>query len=121
MKKTSKTLIVATVLATLYSVYLFTHFFGGVSESDGIEQAGAALATAMVMPHMSMMFIGAVFGWLGIFLKASWSALVAAILYSVGTVLFMLYAMFGVPILILGFVGYAKQKNEIVEFLGLVA
>ena len=55
--------------------------------------------------------IGAIFGWLGVFLKVSWGALVAAILYAVGTVLFLAYIMFGAPIMILGFVGYAKQKK----------
>ena len=34
-----------------------------------------------------------------------------AILYSVGTLFFLMYAMFGIPILVLGFVGYSKQKK----------
>ena len=58
-----------------------------------------------------MFLIGAVFGWLGVLARKSWAALVGAILYSVGTLLFLMYAMFGVPILILGFVGYSKQKK----------
>ncbi len=37
--------------------------------------------------------------------------LVGAILYSAGTLLFLMYAVFGVPIIILGFIGYAKQKK----------
>ena len=58
-----------------------------------------------------MFLIGAVFGWLGYLLKQSWAALVGAILYSVGSLLFLAYIMFGAPILILGFVGYANQKK----------
>lgn len=111
MKERSKCLFAATALATIYVVYLCSHFFGGIASSDGAEAIGGAIATALVMPHIIMFLIGAVFGWIGVFGKKAWSALVAAILYSVGTLLFFAYIMFGAPILILGFVGYSKQKK----------
>lgn len=107
----SKVLLVASSLATLYAIYLISYFGGSTLEAEGAEAVGGAIATALVMPHMMMFLIGAVFGWLGYFCKKSWAALVAAILYSAGTLFFLLYAMFGVPILILGFVGYSKQKK----------
>lgn len=112
MKKRSVVLTIATILATAYVVYLITHFFGETVNADGAAEAvGGAIATALVMPHMIMFLIGAIFGWVGVFLRKSWGALVAAILYSVGTLFFLLYAMYGIPILILGFVGYSKQKR----------
>lgn len=112
MKKRSIALIIATVLSTAYAIYLFCYFVGGtVSANDAAEAVGGALATALVTPHAFMFLIGAIFGWLGVFLKKTWAALVAAILYSVGTTLFLAYIMFGAPILILGFVGYANQKK----------
>lgn len=111
MKGRSKVLLVATLLATAYSIYLISHFFGGVAEADGAEAVGGMLATALVMPHIIMFALGAVFGWLGWFLKAPWGALVGGILYAVGTVMFVMYAMFGVPIMVLGFVGFSKQKK----------
>ncbi len=111
MNKRSKTLFVATALATLYVVYLISYFFGGVASSDGAEAVGGVIATALVTPHMIMFFIGVVFGWLGVMTKKAWAALVAAIMYSVGTLFFLAYFMFGVPLLILGFVGYSKQKK----------
>lgn len=112
MKKRSKALIVATLLATVYAIYLLVYFYGVNKSADGAAEAlGGAIATALVTPHMVMFIIGAIFGWLGVCLKANWGALVAAILYTVGTVLFMAYIMFGAPILILGFIGYAKQKK----------
>lgn len=111
MKKRSIVLLIGTVLATAYTVYLFCYFLGATASADGAEAIGGAIATALVTPHAIMFLIGAVFGWLGVLIKKSWAALVAAILYSVGTLLFLAYAMFGVPILILGFVGYANQKK----------
>ena len=111
MKKRSIVLLIATALATAYTLYLFCYFLGTTASAEGAEAVGGAIATALVTPHAIMFLIGSVFGWLGALLRKSWSALVAAILYSVGTLLFMVYAMFGVPILILGFVGYANQKK----------
>lgn len=107
----SKVLFAASALATLYSIYLITYFGGGVLNSEGAEAVGGAIATALVMPHMIVFLVGAVFGWIGFILKKSWAALVAAILYSAATLFFIMYAMFGVPILILGFIGYSKQKK----------
>ena len=111
MKKRSTALTVATALATAYALYLYVYFVGGTVSADGLEAVSGAIATALVTPHMLMFAIGAVFGWLGVFLKKTWVALVAAILYSVGTVLFLTYALFGVPILVVGFIGYSNQKK----------
>ena len=111
MKNRSKMLAVATILATAYAIYLICYFVGGTASSDGINVLAGAIATTLVMPHMILFLIGAIFGWIGLFFKKSWSALVSAILYSTGTLFFLAYAMFGVPILILGFIGYAKQKK----------
>ena len=111
MKNRSKMLAVATILGTAYAIYLVCYFVGWTATSDGVDALAGAIATALVMPHMILFLIGAVFGWIGLFFKKSWSALVSAILYSAGTLFFLAYAMFGVPILILGFVGYAKQKK----------
>ena len=107
----SKILCVANILATAYAVYLISYFGGGVMQAEGAEAVGGAIATALVTPYMIMFLIGAVFGWVGFVGKKSWGALVAAILYSVGTLFFLVYFMFGVPILVLGFVGYSMQKK----------
>lgn len=111
MKSRSKVLAIATVLATAYAIYLFCYFIGGTASAEGAEAVGGAIATALVTPHAIMFLIGAVFGWIGLFIKKTWAALVAAILYSVGTLFFLVYVMFGAPILILGFVGYVNQKK----------
>lgn len=111
MKKRSIMLIIATALATAYGIYLACYFVGGTASSEGTEALAGAVATALVTPHMIMFLVGAVFGWIGVLAKKSWSALVGAILYAVGTLFFLAYAMFGVPILVLGFIGYANQRK----------
>ncbi len=111
MRKRSIMLWISTILATSYTVYLLCYFVGGTASASGTEAIGGAIATALVMPHMIMFLIGSVFGLIAILAKKSWSALVASILYSVGTLCFLAYAMFGLPILILGFIGFANQKK----------
>lgn len=107
----SKILFVASALATLYTLYLISYFSGETLNAEGAEAVGGAIATALVTPHMIMFLIGSIFGWIGYLARKSWAALVAAILYSVGTLLFLMYAMFGAPILVFGFIGYSKQKK----------
>ena len=79
MRKRSIALAIATISATAYAIYLFAYFIGGVANSEGAAAIGGAIATALVTPHAAMFLIGAVFGWLGVFLKQTWAALTAAI------------------------------------------
>lgn len=111
MRKRSIALAVATIAATVYMIYLFCYFIGGLTSATGTELVGGAIATALVTPHAIMFAIGVFFGWLGFLFKKAWAALVAAILYSVGTLFFLAYIMFGAPILIVGFIGYANQRK----------
>ena len=90
---------------------MIIYFAGSTSSEDAAEAIGGAIATAIVMPHMIVMAIGAIFTWIGFGLMKSWGALVGAMLYCVGLVLFPLYFMFTVPLIILGFVGFAKQRK----------
>ncbi len=111
MKNRSKSLLTATILATIYAIYLITYFYGNTASAEGAEAIGSAIATAMVTPHMTMFLIGAAFGWLGFLLKVNWGALVAAILYAVGVFMFLAYFIFSLPIMILGFIGFSNQKK----------
>ena len=108
----SKILFIANVLASVYTIYLIIHFVGGTINAEGaVEAIAGAIATVLVAPHIFIFLVGAIFGWVCFFSRKCWAALVAAILYSVGTLIFLLNAIYGVPILIFGFIGYSKQKK----------
>lgn len=111
-KNRSKLLFVTSILAIAYAIYLIVYVAkANASASDSTEQVGSAIATALLIPHMLTMGLGAIFSWLGFFLKANWGALVAAILFCVGLACMPIYFMFAVPLLILEFISYAKQKK----------
>lgn len=108
----SKTLLISVILATAYFIYLVCYFTGILSQSSSSEQTvGSTIATTIVMPHMIVLGIGALFAWIGFFIKVNWAALVGAILYAISALLFLPYFMFSVPILIFGFIGYAMQRK----------
>ena len=109
--KRSKVLFVGSLLATLYTIYLMIHFGSAMGSSDTAVAVGGAIATALVTPHMLLTGLGAVFAWIGFGTRKTWAALVGAIMYCVGALLFLVYAMFSIPLIILGFIGYSKQKK----------
>lgn len=110
-EKRSKVLFICALLATIYVIYLIAYFTGATTSSDSAEALGGAIATAIIMPHLVLNALGAIFNWIGVLFQKNWGALTGSILYSVGLVLFPLYFMFSVPLIVLGFVGFTKQKK----------
>lgn len=107
----SKILFVCAVLATAYVVYLIVYFGGSMGELNTSEEIGGAMATALVTPHIICMGLGAVFSWIGFFLRKPWGALTGAILYCVGALIFIMYAPLCIPMIVLGFIGFANQRK----------
>lgn len=106
-KKRSLPLIISAVLGLAYSIYIISYFSVNMSGS-GAEALGGALATALVTPHMVCVAVAVIFNIIAVFTNKRGFALAGAILYCVGAVLFLIYAFFVVPSIVLSFVGYAK-------------
>ena len=109
--KRSKLLFVTSLLASLYVLYLISYFGGAMGDLNSADEIGGAIATALVTPHMVVLGVGAIFSWIGFFSRKSWAVLTSAILYCVGALLFLLYIIFCLPLIILGFISYSKQKK----------
>ncbi len=113
--KRSKALFVGALLSTAYVLYLIFYFGSAMSASDSAEALGGAIATALVTPHIIIVALCTIFYWIGFLARKPWGALVGAILYCIGSLLFMLYIIFCIPMIVLGFVGFAKQRKIINE------
>lgn len=111
-KKKSKLALISWILSLLYLIYLISYFAGGVGGTTGSEQAGTAIATALVFPHMLSVGIGLIFNMLGYFMNKRAFILVGAILYSVAILLFMVYFMFVIVQMILSYIAFAKMGKE---------
>lgn len=115
--KRNKKLLVSWILGLAYALYLVSYFAGNISTTTGAEQAGAAIAGALVMPHMIVVIIAVIFNVIGWLKNAKGFTLTAAILYAVSIVLFPLYFMFVIIQMILSFLAYSNLKKEIKETL----
>lgn len=103
---------IGTAIAFAYGIYLISYFAGlNVDTASDSEAIGSALATALVLPHMLVTWLGIIFGVIGFFIRKQGFLLTAAILYASAAVLFLLYAIFLIPSIVLGFVGYVNQKK----------
>lgn len=111
-EKKNKLALISWVLSLGYVIYLISHFGGGVGSTTGAEQAGAALATALVFPHMLTVAIGLIFNMLGYFLNKRGFILVGAILYSVSILLFMVYFMFVIIQMVLSYIAFGQMKKQ---------
>jgi hypothetical protein len=110
----SKAAFIAALLATAYSIYSMLYWGGVVGQTESMdagEAIGAGIATLLVLPHLIVTVLGALFGVIAFFIRSPGLILTSAILYSVAAVLFFLYALFLVPSIVLGFVGYSNQKK----------
>jgi len=111
-ERRSKAAFVGALLGTAYAVYSVVYWSGAVgSTSDDAEALGAVIATALVFPHMLVTVLGAIFAVIGFFTRKPGLTLTGAILFSVAALLFLIYAAFLLPSIVLGFVGYANQKK----------
>jgi len=111
-ERRSKAAFWATILALAYGIYAIVYWAGTVSSTtDDAEAIGAGIATLLVLPSMLVTWLGVIFGLVGFFTRKAGFQLTAAILYAVAAVLFIIYALFLVPSIVLGFIGYSVQKK----------
>ena len=120
MKKRSVMLLISLIIIVLYLVMQFQHYSDGIQSlepevatmEEATEQAGIALGMTILLPHMILVMIGAIFNavaWIG---KQRWAALTAAILYTVGGVLGLINFLFTLVPMILCYVAYGKSKPQ---------
>lgn len=112
MKKKSIALILSAIIGVGYALYITTYFGGSIFKSDNaMAAAGISIAAALVTPHMLCAVIAAIFNVIACFNNKSAFALTGAILYCCAAIVFLFYALFVVPSIILSFVGYARLKK----------
>lgn len=108
----SKVLFASSILGTLYVLYLTIHFFGGIfTSNDAAETVGFTIATALIMPHLIFVLLSVCFNWLAFFMVSKPFAITSGVLYVVAGLVFMLYIFFVLPMIILSFIGVAKNTK----------
>ena len=118
MKKRSVMLLIALIIAIVYLCLQFGNYSESAkvvtADTETAEQTGQAIGTALgmaiLLPHLILVVLAALFNaiaWLG---KFRWAALTAAILYTVGGVLGLVNFLFVLVPMVLCYVVYGKSK-----------
>lgn len=110
-KKLNILLLIAFILGLLYLIYSGWYWGTSMSAGSSTDQAGAALASVLVTPHLICAGIAVIFNALGLFMRKAGFALTGAILYTVAIVLFPPYFMFIVLEAVLSYIGFAQIKK----------
>ena len=114
----SKMLLVSNIVASLYSAFLVIWFviingdeLTGYFKGLDILGSDAKFILILLWIHIGLFALGCIFGWLSYITKKSGKAKFAAIVFLIGTILFPIYFFVSIPITIISFIGYSKQKK----------
>ncbi len=110
LRKTSKVLLFSTALSTTYLIYLLASFSSFDLENENAS-AFMMILMAFLIPHVITVALAVLLAWVGVFTHKPTIALISTLLYFVAAALFLLYAIFLIPSIIFGFIGFFNQKK----------
>ncbi len=110
LRKTSKVLLFSTALSTAYLIYLLSSFSSLDIDNENASVFMLILLTLLV-PHIITVILAVLLAWVAVFTHKPTIALISTLLYFIAATLFLLYAIFLLPSIILGFIGFFNQKN----------
>lgn len=111
-RKKSKLLLTSMILGILYGFALISMIVGALEGTSGAEQVGASIATVILAPHMTVVFIAIIMNVIGYFMNHRGFGLTGGILYLVGGFLFIPYILFVVLQAILSMIAFAKMNPK---------
>ncbi|NLB60822.1 MAG: hypothetical protein GX802_00070 [Clostridiales bacterium] len=113
-------LMISAVLGIVYTILILL-FYGKTIFGAGtaLSLIVGALAATFAAPHIVVVAIAAVFNTIAVISSSKTFALVAAILYCLGAILFIFFSIFILPSIVLCFIGYDRlnkaKKHELEE------
>lgn len=115
MKRRSLALLLSLIIGICYYGFCSRYFFGTAVDAAGAGEAatfaGSMLASALVTPHIALGWIAVVLNLVAFLANSRGCALAAIILYAVSAVMFMMYALFVVPEIVLSIIGYVRLNK----------
>lgn len=113
MQNKNKLLLIAGILGIAYLIYSMVYWSGAATTpGTDAEQAGTAIASLLVMPHLLFVGLAVLFNIIGFFTNKAGFALTAGILYAVAMLLFVMYFFFVVVQCVLCFVAFAQMRKK---------
>jgi len=110
-KQRSMMLFITMILGIAYAVFIlfsFKELSDQAAEEDNIFIAFFAI---FLIPHIVVTLLATLLIVCSFIFKNPTLALVSSIFYLLAAVLFVIYGIFLIPVVILGFIAYARQKR----------
>ena len=117
----SKVVLVFAVLGALYTVVLAVLWSGAQSALTelfltdpwlaGLGTVAGGVASIVLLPHFISAVFASVLGLVGFFTRNDGFILASAIVFTLAVAMFFLSGFFLVPVVVLGFIGYANQRR----------
>ena len=117
----SKVVLFFAVFGALYTVALIVLWSGAQSATTelfltdpwlaGLGTVAGGVASIVLLPHFVSSVFASVLGIIGFFTRNDGFVLAAAILFSIAVAMFVLSGLVLLPIVVLGFIGYANQRR----------
>ena len=121
MTRRSKVALVFAVLSVVYSVVqavartrsqaALTDLFESEPFLAGLGSVAGTVASIALLPHFLSSVAASVLGLVGFVTRNDGLLLAAAIMITVAVVLFFVAALWLVPLVVLGFWGYSRQRR----------
>ena len=117
----SKVVLVFALLSVIYTVALSVLWSSAQStltelfETDpwlaGLGTVASGVASIVLLPHFISAVFGSILAIVGFLSRNDGFILAAATLFSVAVAMFFLSGLLLLPVVILGFIGYANQRR----------
>ncbi|MEI7667630.1 MAG: hypothetical protein WCI62_01370 [Erysipelotrichaceae bacterium] len=113
--KRSKLLLLNNILGMVYMGLFFYQVSLIASSANNLEAGALAfgLTILIMIPHLFLIFLAILFGWIGFGFNRSGFALTSAILYCVGAAAMFPIFFYQIPMIIIGFIAYGQMLNRI--------
>jgi hypothetical protein len=113
-KNISKSIIISISLGTAYLIYLIiTYSTIDINEEDA--PAFLIIFMTLSLPHLYLTGFACLIGLVAIITKKPALALISALSFFGAAIIFPLYAIFLLPSILFGFIGYRNQKRLVIS------
>ena len=117
----SKVVLVFAILSVIYTVVLsvlwstaqstLTQLFDTDPWLAGLGTVAGGVASIVLLPHFLSAVFGSILAVVGFLTRNDGFVLASATLFSIAVAMFFLSGVFLLPVVILGFIGYANQRR----------
>ena len=108
----SPLVLISSVLGLVYASVVLDYLMNAPSSALYTDfLRGTGLAMVFAWPHVLTAAVGSILGLVGFFRRSTQQIFASSVLFSAAAAVYLVWAVFLVPSIILGFLGNSSQKK----------